>query len=136
MFKCGSSIAVSFKFQELEVRPGHDHVVGLAALPTAQIEPIRAAISEFFVGVQADIRVAFLSVPAGAACHIEWNRADVALFEVLNVRADFDDLTGVLVAHNHPGGSGEAAIVDMQIAAADIRRDEFQHDRVLDFSAL
>lgn len=52
------------------------------------------------------------------------------------MRADFDDLTGVLVAHNDPGGSGEAAIIDMQIAAADIRRDEFQDDRVLDFSAL
>jgi hypothetical protein len=55
---------------------------------------------------------------------------------VFNVRANLNYLTGVLVAHLHPRGSREATIIDVQVAATDIRGNELQDDRVLDLPAL
>ena len=124
------------ELQKLEVRPRHKHVFGLAALPSAKIEAVGAAISELFIGVEAHIRVAFLAVPACSARHVERHRAGIADLDALNMGAHLDNLTGILVAHLHSLRRLEAAVIDMQVAAADVCRDKLENDSVLDLPAL
>src|SRR5689334_11759693 len=52
------------------------------------------------------------------------------------MRADLDDFARVFVAHLHAVRRGKAAIVDVQIAAADVRRDELEDDAMLDLPSL
>src|SRR5690349_13654654 len=76
--------------------------------------------------------MAFLAVAAGAARNVKGHRTEIAFFDELDCRTHLYHFTGVFVAHLHAGGSSEAAIIDVQVAAADIRRHEFNNDGVVD----
>ena len=112
------------ELQQLEVRPGHHHVFGLTALPAAKVETIRPAVTKLLVRTEADIGVALLAICAGAARHVERHRADVAFLDILDSRPDLDNLTGVLVAHQHARRSCKAPVVNVQVAAADVGSDD------------
>src|ERR1700733_12291142 len=123
------------ELQQLEVGPGHHHVFGLTALPSAKVETIRPAVTKLLVRTEADIGMALLAICAGAARHIERHRADVAFLDILDSRPDLDNLTGVLVAHQHSRRSCKAPIVNVQVAAADVGGNEFQNDGMIDLPA-
>src|SRR5690349_9781977 len=102
--------------------PRHEHVLGLATLPAAEIEAVGAAISELLVGIQAHVGMALLAIAADAARHVEGDRAEVAFLDAFDGRSHLDDLAGILVAELHSRWSREAPMIDVQVAAADVRR--------------
>jgi hypothetical protein len=80
--------------------------------------------------------VAFLAVSACAASHVEGHGADIADLNALDMRAHLNHLSGVLMTHLHPLRGCEAAVIDMQVAAADVCRNDLEDDSVLDLPAL
>ncbi|SIF84777.1 Uncharacterised protein [Mycobacteroides abscessus subsp. abscessus] len=115
--------------QQLEVGVRDEQVLGLTTLPVAEVEPVRAARDVGIRGL-ADIGTARLTVATPPAGNVERNRDEITLGEELDVVAHFDDLTGHLVAHDHPLGHRKRASEDVQVAAADVGGDHFQ-DRAM-----
>ncbi len=76
------------------------------------------------------------AVATRAAGDIEGYRADISLLDALHMRADLDHLSRVLVAHLHSLGSSEAAVINVEVTAADVGRHELENHRVLDLPAL
>jgi hypothetical protein len=70
--------------------------------------------------------------PAAAACHIERDRYQVADLEILDVAAFLDYFAGDLVSEHHAGWRRRAAPNHVLVGAADIRRDDLEHDAVVD----
>ena len=116
--------------QQVPVGERHHEIVGLTALPIPEIEAVGAAI-DLVVDVHADVGVALLAVAAASAGDVEGDRAEIALLDEFDVAADLDDFTGHLVTHHHSGRRREAAVIDVLIAAADVRRHDLQDDAVL-----
>jgi hypothetical protein len=93
-------------------------------------QAISGLVSDPAVRAEADVGVALLAIGAGSTCHIEWHRADIAFLDVFNLRADLDDLSGVLMAHQHSRASGEATVVNVQVAAANVGGHEHENDTI------
>ena len=83
------------------------------------------------IHVLANVGVALLAIAAAATGNVKGNRNDVALADELDIAAQFDDFAGHLVTHHHSFGRGEAAMIDVLVAAADIGRHDLQDCAVL-----
>jgi hypothetical protein len=118
------------KFQKLEVGVGDHLVVGLAALPAAEVETIGTA-RDFRVGSLADFGVPLSAVAAAPAGDVEGDRDQVTLLDERYFVADFDHFAGVLVPQDHSLGGREAAAVDVQVATANVRRHKFDDDTMV-----
>jgi hypothetical protein len=77
--------------------------------------------------------VPLLAVAAAPAGNIERNRTEIALLDKLDVATELDDFARHLVPHDHSLGSREAAVIDMLVAPANVGRNDFENDPVLDF---
>ena len=115
--------------QQLEVGVRHEQVLGLPALEAAQIEAVGGA-GLVRVGGLADLGPAGAAVAATAAGHVERHGDEVALLQELDVAADLQHLAGHLVTQHHALGRGEGPAVDVQVAAADVGRDDLEDDAV------
>ncbi len=72
-----------------------------------------------------------LQFAAATTCDVEGDRDQVARLDELHVAAGLDDLAGVLMAQHHALGGDEASSVNVQVAAADVGRDQLDDDPVI-----
>ena len=120
---------------EVEVGVGHHDVVGLATYPAAHVDVAVGATGAAGVHVEADTGVLRAARLAASAGDVEGNGDEIADVEVLDVGALLDDLAGDLVAENHAARGRGAATHHVLIGAADVGRDHFEDDGVLDLLA-
>ena len=118
------------ELQQLEVGVRDHHVLGLPALPAAEVEAVSPARG-LGVDVETDVGVPLPAVAAATTCDVEGDRDQVARLDELHVAAGLDDLAGVLMAQHHALGGDEASSVDVQVAAADVGRDQLDDDPVI-----
>ena len=114
------------KLEQVEVRERDHHVLGLPADPAAHVDVAVCRARPRRIDVEADTRLAFVAHPAPPAGDVERHRADVARFHEQDVVADFDDLTGDLMAEGLADRRGRPAPDHVLIAAADVRGDDLQ----------
>ena len=114
------------ELQEVPVGVRDQHVLGLAADPAAHVDVAVRRAGPVGVDVLADARVALLAVAAAAAGDVEGHRAQVALVDVLDVRAGLDHLSGDLVTEDQPRGRRRAAPDHVLVRPADVRRDDLE----------
>ena len=107
------------ELQQLEVRIGNKKILGLSAVPAAQVEAVGSGIGVRVAGL-ADLGTTVAAVTAAAASHVEGNRDQVAFLQKLDVRADFHDFPGHLMPHDHAFRGGEGPAVDVEVTAADV----------------
>jgi hypothetical protein len=120
------------KFQQVEIRVGHHHVVGLPADPSAHIDISIGAAGAVGIDVKADAGVALSTGTAAAACDVERDRYQVADLEILDVAAFLDHLAGDLVSEHHAGRRCRAPPDHVLVGTADIRRYDLEDDGVVD----
>ena len=118
--------------QKIPVSIGNHQIVGLTALPPAEVEAVGAAV-DLIVDVHANVGVPLLAVAAASAGDVEWDRTKIALLDECDVRPNLDDLAGHLMPEYHPFRRGEPAVVDMLVATADIRRHDLEDGAVIGF---
>ena len=94
------------EWQQVPVGIRHHQVVGLTALPAAEIEAVSAAI-DLIVDVHANIGVPLLAVAAATAGDVERNRTEVALLDELDVATDLDDFARHLMPMTIPLGAAK-----------------------------
>ena len=90
------------ELQQIEVRVGDHHVLGLSADPAAHVHVPICGAGPGSVDVQADAGVPFLAIPAAPAGDVEGHRDEVSLANVQHVAAGLNDFAGDFVAQHQP----------------------------------
>jgi len=120
------------KLEQVEIRVGHHHIVGLPADPSAHIDISIGASGAIGVDVKADASVALSASSAAAACDVERDRHEIADLKILDVPTFLDHFAGNLMSEHHAGRRSRAAPDHVLIGAADIRGDDLENDAVID----
>ena len=118
------------ELQQLEVGIGDHHVIGLPALPVAQIEAVGPA-RDLGIGGHADLGVLLPAVAAAPASHVERDRDQVALLDEDHVSAHFDHLAGILVPQHHPFRSRESTPIDVLVTTTYICSNKLEDHAVI-----
>ncbi len=116
--------------QQVPVGVRNQHVLGLAADPSAHVDVAVRRAGAVGVDVQAHAGVAGLAHAAAAAGDVERHRAEVALLDELHAGPGLDHLAGDLVPQDQALGRRRAAAHHVLIRATDVRRDALEDRRV------
>ena len=104
--------------------------------PTAHIDVAVGATRSRRVHVETDVGTARFAVAASSARDVERHRDQVASVDEFNAAAAFDNFAGYLVPQDQSGRRRGAPVHHMLVAAADVSRDRFDDDAVVDFLSL
>ena len=118
------------ELQQIPVRIGHQHVLGLTADPPTHVDVAVGAARPVGVDVETDSGFALLTVAAPAAGDVERHRDDVADLDEFDVRTAFDHLAGDLVAENEVRGRCRSPAHHVLVRTADVRGDGLENDPV------
>src|ERR1700730_4349504 len=122
------------ELQQVPVGVGDHDVLSLATNPAPHVDVAVCGTRALGVHIEADSGLALLAVAAPATGDVEGHRAEVALFDELDVAADLDHLAGDLVAQ-HQALRGRGATTDhVLVRAADVCRDDPKDDTVVTFA--
>src|SRR5215217_3568103 len=116
--------------QEVEVRKGDHHVIGLTTGPATHVHVPVGRAGPLRVDVKADAGLALHTCLAAPAGDVERDGAEVALLYKLDVVADLDHLAGNLVPQCLPLWRRRPAPDHVLIGTADVGRDDPQDHAV------
>ena len=121
--------------QQIPIGVRHEHVLRLAADPSAHIDVSVGRAGTVRVDVQADAGVPGLAHAAPPARDVERHRAQIALLDELDARPGLDHLTGDLVPEDQSLGRGRAAADHVLVGAADVGRYALEDRRMRELAA-
>ena len=128
-------LVLVWEAEQLKVGIGHKQVFRLSTLPIAEIEPV-GSTGDIWIRSLADFRPARPAIATPAARDIERHRDEIAFLEESNIGSELNYLASHFVSHDHALGHWERATVDVEVASADIRSDNFQYDTVRCFCSV
>ena len=132
---CESLVAIG-NFQQVEIGIGDHHEACLPADPAAHIHIAVSTSRAAVVHREANAGILFTAVSATSTSDIERHRHEVADVEELYVAALFDHLSGDLMSQNQSGFGGGAPSDHVLIRPANVGRNDFEDNRVVDFATV
>src|SRR5208282_4994451 len=112
------------------------HIFGLSSDPATKIDVAVGATRPARVHVEADIGAARLAIAASSARDVERHRDQAALADEFDAAAAFDYFAGNFMPQDQPSRRRGAPADHVLVAAADVGRDRFDDDAVVDLLSL
>src|SRR5882762_7804989 len=120
--------------QQVEISVRDHDVLGLPAHPAAHIDIAVSRARPSRIYMQTNAGFSIFAIPATPACDVEWNRDEVADFDVFHVTSSLDDFAGDLVPQDQSLRRSCAAANHVLIATADVGCYDFENDAVFAFA--